>query len=124
MSSAIRQQRVAGLLFEELSIMITNELDDPRLSMVDVLAVDVSKDLRSAKIYVIHRDSEVDRKETMKGLLNAVPYLRRELATRCSLRVVPELTFTYDDTPLKAARIDELFIRISQQERPASCASE
>jgi ribosome-binding factor A len=104
--------------------MITNELDDPRLSMVDVLAVDVSKDLRSAKIYVIHRDSEVDRKETMKGLLNAVPYLRRELATRCSLRVVPELTFTYDDTPLKAARIDELFIRISQQERPAPSTSE
>ncbi len=124
MSSAIRQQRVAGLLFEELSIMITNELDDPRLSMVDVLAVDVSKDLRSAKIYVIHRDSEVDRKETMKGLLNAVPYLRRELATRCSLRVVPELTFTYYDTRLKAARIAELFIRISQQERPAPIASE
>ena len=47
MSSEIRQQRVAGLLFEELSIMLAGELADPRISLVTVIDVRVSKDLRN-----------------------------------------------------------------------------
>lgn len=111
--STIRQQRVAELLFEELSIMIGNELDDPRLSLVRVTNVDVSRDLRNVNVYVTHDDDELSKREVQQGLRHATPYMRRQLAIRCSLRAVPELSFHYDDTPEKAARVDELLRQIA-----------
>ncbi|MCB0105716.1 MAG: 30S ribosome-binding factor RbfA [Caldilineaceae bacterium] len=113
--STIRQQRVTELLYEELSIMVANELDDPKLSLVTVLGVQVSQDLRNAKVYVNHQEEEVTRKEVIKGLERATPYLRSQLAERCNLRVVPQLLFYYDDTPEKAARIDELLRQIAEE---------
>jgi ribosome-binding factor A len=111
--STIRQQRVAELLFEELSIMIANELNDPRLSLVRVTNVDVSRDLRNVKVYVAHDDEELSKRDVIQGLRHATPFLRRQLAVRCSLRAVPELSFYYDDTPEKAARVDELLRQIA-----------
>ena len=115
MSSTIRQQRVADLLYEELSIMVTGELNDPRLSMAEVTHVVVSKDLRSAKVYIHHRDDEITPQEILKRLQHAMPYLRSQIAERCGLRSVPELTFSYDDMPAKAARVDELLRQIAQE---------
>jgi ribosome-binding factor A len=113
--STIRQQRVAELLYEELSILIANELSDPRLSLVQVTNVDVSRDLRNVKVYVSHDDQDVSKRQVLQGLRHATPYLRRQIAVRCSLRAVPELIFAYDDTPEKAARVDELLRRIAQE---------
>jgi ribosome-binding factor A len=113
--STIRQQRVAELLYEELSILIANELSDPRLSLVQVTNVDVSRDLRNVKVYVSHDDEAVSKRQVLQGLRHATPYLRRQIAVRCSLRAVPELIFAYDDTPEKAARVDELLRRIAQE---------
>src|SRR5262245_11028072 len=120
MSSSIRQGRVAELLFEELTILVTGELDDPRLSMVEVTQVEVSKDLRSAKVFVHHRDDESSRQELLKRLQRAIPYLRSQLAVRCSLRLVPELSFHYDDSPKQAARVDELLRQIAQERDEAA----
>ena len=78
--TTIRQQRVAQLLFEELSIMIGNELDDPRLSLVRVTNVDVSRDLRNVNIYVTHDDEALSKRQVLQGLRNATPYLRRQIA--------------------------------------------
>jgi len=111
--STIRQQRVSELLFEELSIMIGNELDDPRLSLVRVTNVVVSRDLRNVNVYVTHDDDELSKREVLQGLRHATPYLRGQLAVRCSLRAVPELSFHYDDTPEKAARVDEILRQIA-----------
>lgn len=111
--TTIRQQRVSELLFEELSIMISNELDDPRLSLARVTSVNVSRDLRNVNVYVTHDDDEVSKRDILQGLRHATPYLRRQLAVRCSLRAVPELSFHYDDTPEKAARVDELLRQIA-----------
>lgn len=111
--TTIRQQRVAELLFEELSIIIGNELDDPRLSLVRVTNVDVSRDLRNVNVYVTHDDDELTKQQVLQGLRHAMPYMRRQIATRCSLRAVPELSFHYDDTPEKAARVDELLRQIA-----------
>lgn len=109
----IRQQRVAELLFEELSIMIGNELSDPRLSLVRVTSVNVSKDLRNVNVYVTHDDDELSKRDVLQGLRHAMPFLRRRLALRASLRAVPELSFHYDDTPERAARVDELLRQIA-----------
>lgn len=115
MSSEIRQQRVAELLFEELSIMVAGELNDPRVSLAEVIRVDISKDLRNAKVYVHHADEDVSRRDFLKGLEHATPWLRGQLAIRCGLRVVPELLFVYDDSPERAARVDELLRKIAAE---------
>jgi len=111
----IRQQRVTELLYEELSIMISNELDDPRLSLLTVTGVQVSKDLRNAKIFVSHQQEDVSREEMLKHLRRATPYLRSQLAERCSLRLVPELFFYYDDIPQKAERVQEILQKIAHE---------
>jgi ribosome-binding factor A len=121
--SNIRQERVAELLFEEMSIMVANELDDPKLSLVTVTNVVVSRDLRSARIYVNHQQEDVSRQEVIKRLQHAIPYLRRQIAERCSLRVVPELSFSYDDMPTKAARVSELLQQLAREREPQSSTS-
>ncbi len=115
MSSEIRQQRVAELLFQELSIMLANELQDPRISLTEVTRVEISKDLRNAKVFVHHADDSVAQRDLLKGLQHATPWLRGQLAVRCGLRVVPELLFYYDDSPDKAARVDELLRKIADE---------
>ena len=111
----IRQQRLAELLYEELNIMVAGELNDPRLSLVKVTNVDVSKDLRNVKVFVSHDDEEVSRRDVMTGLRKATPFLRSQLAVRCTLRAVPELAFAYDDTPAQAARVDALLRQIAEE---------
>lgn len=92
--------------------MISNELEDPKLSLLTVTNVDVSRDLRVAKISVHNQNDEVNRRTVLKGLAKASSFLRRQLAARAGLRVVPELIFYYDDSPERAARIDQLLSQI------------
>lgn len=115
MSSEIRQKRVTGLLYEELSIMLGNELSDPRLSLVTVTDVVVSKDLHNVRVYVNHQDDEVTPRQVLAGLQKATPFLRSQVAERLSLRVVPELTFTYDESPARAQRLDEIFRQLAEE---------
>jgi ribosome-binding factor A len=119
--ATIRQERVSELLFQELSIIISNDLEDPRLSLLTVTNLDVSRDLRTVKVYVSHSDESVSRRSVLVGLKNASAYMRRQIAERCGLRVVPELIFYYDDSPERAARVDELLRQIAaeRETRPA-----
>ncbi|MBP7963287.1 MAG: 30S ribosome-binding factor RbfA [Caldilineaceae bacterium] len=113
--TTIRQERVSGLLFQELSVMISSELEDPRLTMISVTEVAVSRDLRSVRVFIHQADSDLPKRDLLAGLQSATPYMRRQLAQRCGLRVVPELNFVYDDTPARAARVDELLQQIAAE---------
>lgn len=110
--TTIRQQRVQELLYQELSILVENEFEDPFLSLLTVTNVEISRDLRHAKIYVHHGDKSISRSKVLRRLQKATPYVRRQLAQRTALRSVPEVLFYYDDTPERAARVDELLERI------------
>jgi len=121
--NTIRQQRVAELLYEELSIMVSNELDDPKLSLVIVTRVEISRDLRNAKVFVNHQQEDVTPREVLKHLRRAMPYLRSQIAVRCSMRMVPELNFAYDDIPAKAARVDELLRSLAQEREQEASTS-
>lgn len=111
----IRQERIARLLFEELSIIISSELSDPKLSLVHVTDVTISRDLRNAKVFVSHDEDDVTRNEVLRRLKHALPYMRSEVAVRCGLRMAPELLFYYDETPERAERIDMLLQQIATE---------
>lgn len=115
MSSEIRQKRLAGLLFEELTIMVGNELDDPKLKMVNVTDIVVSKDMRNVKVFVNHQDDEVAKQVVIAHLRRAAPYLRTQLAERLTLRLAPELTFHYDESMERALRLSEIFQQIANE---------
>ena len=113
--TTIRQQRVASLLFEELSILIGGELSDPALALTRTTGVIISRDLRNAKVFITNDDPDISTPEVLRHLKRAVPYLRGELAVRCGLRAVPDLFFVYDDTPIQAARVDDLLRQIAAE---------
>ena len=112
--TTIRQERAAELLYQELSILISNALDAPTLESLAVTNVVVSRDLRVAKIY-INQDSDIQRGAVLARLKRAAPFLRRQLARSVTFRAVPELLFYYDDTPEQAARVDELLQSIAEE---------
>ncbi len=115
----IRQRRVAELLKEELAVLLELEVADPRLQFVNVTAVEVTPDLRLAKVYVTTLDEEESYPEVLEALDHARGFLRSSLAERIRLRRVPDLAFFVDDVLSRARRIDALLEQI-QREKAAN----
>ncbi|MBM7623475.1 30S ribosome-binding factor RbfA [Sporohalobacter salinus] len=112
-----RPRRVAELIKKEVSQMLQREIKDPRIGFVTVTDVEVSEDLRHAKVFVSVLDDEEAKEETMEGLKNAVGYVRRELGQRIRLRHTPEILFRYDDSIERGARIFEILKDLNQDEK-------
>jgi len=93
-----RNDRVADALQRELAQLIRDEMRDPRLGMVNITAVEVSRDLSSAKVFVNLVGAEsAEESEAAAELLNgAAGFLRSQIAKRMQLRVTPRLRFIYD----------------------------
>ena len=106
----------------ELAALIPN-VKDPRVTgMISVTAVDVTPDLKFAKVYISVLDKE-NGEQVLKGLKSAAGYLRRELGRALSLRHTPELTFFLDDSMAKGAKILEM-LRNPEVVKPANPANE
>jgi ribosome-binding factor A len=109
--------RVSEAIREELSEIIGFEMDDPRLTAVDVTLVQVSPDSRHAVIKIASKGTEPQQNQVLAALEHASGYLRRELASRLQLRHVPELHFEQDKNPEADSRIDFL-LRRAKKSRP------
>jgi ribosome-binding factor A len=114
-TSEKRQQRVRGLLIEELSILVGSELEDPKLSFVTVTDVVVSKDLHNVRVFVNHQDENVSKQEILSHLEKAIPFVRGKIAERLTLRTVPEISFAYDESALRAERLTQLLGQIAEE---------
>jgi ribosome-binding factor A len=112
-----RADRVNALLQRELGTIISEELRDPRIAFSTVTAVEVTDDLRSARVHVSVLGDDDQIASTMRALEEAKAYLRHELGSRTELRYVPELTFVSDRTAERAARISSLLREAKEQER-------
>jgi ribosome-binding factor A len=111
-----RQRQVAELLHEEIGTLIQRRARDPRLSAVTVTGVEVSPDLENAWIYVSVLGTDGEIKEALAGLKRATPFLRREIASSLSLRLVPQLIFRLDESVARGIRIDQLLDDIQSTE--------
>lgn len=101
-------------------MFLAEGVKDPRVTgLVTVTGVDVTRDLRHAKVHVSILGSEQDKKQTMEGLQSVAGYLRAKLGRTLRLRVTPELDFKYDASIAHAARIDSLLEQI-RTDVPAS----
>jgi ribosome-binding factor A len=112
MSGSRRPQRVALLVREELSRLVLMVAHDPDLRRVTITDVEMPGDLRSARIYFSCLGTEAERELAEAALDRAAGYLRREVTRRCGLRYAPELTFRFDETLERGARIEELLAKV------------
>ena len=113
-----RLQRVNQLIREEISYLIQRELKDPRLGFVTVTEVDVSKDLRTAKVYVSVLGPETDWQASLQALESARGFIRNWLVPRLRLRTVPHFTFHPDRSMAHAAHIQTVLEGLRTEERP------
>ena len=119
-----RTLRVNELIREELSGLIQRELKDPRLErgLTTVTEVTVSPDLRNAVVYVSHLGGdETERAGVLAALASGSHYLHNELRHRLALRSVPELSFKFDISIERGARLAAL---INETRPPAPPADE
>ncbi|HHY81069.1 MAG TPA: 30S ribosome-binding factor RbfA [Clostridiales bacterium] len=92
-----RINRISEEIRKEISDIIRYDVKDPRISeMSSVVKVEVTGDLRYAKIYISVLGNEEDRKNTLEGLKKASGFIRRELGNRMDIRYIPELQFVSD----------------------------
>ena len=109
-----RRERINDEMKKELAVIL-RDIKDPRVAnnFVSVTAVDVTPDLKFAKIYF----SAImgDKKEIKKGLVSASGFVRKRLAETLSLRVTPELTFEPDDSIEYGSHINSLLKKIERE---------
>jgi ribosome-binding factor A len=103
-----RALRIADRIREELSEILIQQIQDPRLSGVSITDVTVDRELAYAEVYFSSLEGETRAREILSGFQHAQGFLRSELARRVELRVFPRLRFHYDPTFEKAERIERL----------------
>ena len=98
-------------------MFLAEGVKDPRVTgLVTVTGVEVTRDLRHAKVHVSILGTETEKTSTMEGLQSVAGYLRAKLGRTLRLRVTPELDFRYDASIAHAARIDSLLEQIRANE--------
>ena len=117
MPNTHRQEKLGELIAAEISELIRTRLKDPRVGFASITHVEVSGDLRHAKVFVSVMGSAEEQAETMKGLKHASSFLRHELASRLVLRFMPELTFKLDTSIAEGARILDLIHQVEEKEK-------
>ena len=119
-----RLDRVNGLLREEISTLVAQELKDPRLPLLlSITQVDTSPDLHHAKVFVSVLGSPQEKKGALSGLSSAAGFLRRELRQRVSLRDIPQLHFLLDDSIQRGQELLSVIDRLSSQSEPPAEAA-
>lgn len=112
-----RSERTSKLIQREISELLERQVNDPRLSkLISVTEVTLSPDLKHAKIFVSTLGSKIDKEDMLASLNNASGFLRKELALHLKLKHTPQLSFHYDDSIERGARLLKLIGELTTTE--------
>jgi ribosome-binding factor A len=103
-----RSERLGELILAEISGLITRDIKDPRIGFVTFTRVEMSDDLRYAKVFASIIGSPPEKARTLEGLFSATGYIRRHLGRALHLRYTPEITFLLDESLEYGAKIAQL----------------
>ena len=104
-----RTDRVGQQIQKEIAVILMREIKDPRLSMTTVSAVEVTRDLAYAKVFVtFFNDNAEEIKESLEVLTEAEGYIRSLLGKRLRARIMPHLRFIYDSSMSEGVRMSAL----------------
>lgn len=110
-----RQERVQEALKKEVSSIIHGELNDPRLGFITITRVEVSEDLRCAKVFFSVLGKDKEYKKAKQALDSALGFIRRLVAQRIRLRFAPEIIFKEDRSSQYSIRIQEVLNEINEE---------
>jgi ribosome-binding factor A len=110
-----RSDRVSALIHREISNIIEHELEGTYKGMVTVTGVEMSRDLKNAKVYFSVLGDQDDVESTVEALNNAASFIRTLLSEKVILKRVPVLSFSYDSSTIHGMYIDKLFDEINKQ---------
>lgn len=110
-----RSTRVADVIRNELSLLIVQRVRDPKLRDISISRVELSDDLRHAKIYFTSLHGSSDEKMLKGRLAKAKGFMRSHLAKQLNMRFTPELHFWYDETVEKVEEIEKLLADIARE---------
>ncbi len=115
-----RPDRVAEAIREEVATFLAEAVKDPRVQgLVTVTGVDITRDLRHAKVFVSVLGSDAERAATYEGLASVASHLRSRVGRALRLRVAPELVFKEDQSVAHAARIESLLAGLRDEPPPS-----
>ena len=101
---------------EEIATFLANDVKDPRImGLVTVTAVEITRDLRHAKVFVSVLGTDSQRAATFEGLANVAPHLRGRVGRALRLRVAPEIEFRNDESVAHAAHIEQLLAQVRRE---------
>lgn len=110
-----RAERLSDLIRSEISEIILRKIKDPRVQMITITGVDLSEDLRIAKVFFTTMAQGEERQTSIAGLKSAAGFIRKTLGSRLDLRYVPEINFFYDESFEYGARIDKLIKKVKEE---------
>ncbi len=114
---SVRLERIQELIKEEISLIFLHKIRDPQLGLVTITKVKVTPDLSGAKVFVSIYDRE-KREESLEKINEIAGLVRSELARRVRLRQVPELNFLIDDTLDYVEKMESIFKKIHENDKP------
>ena len=113
-----RRDRVSEAIRKEVSTILHSELKDPRLGFVTITRVELTPDLRSAKVFFSVLGKEEDYKKTREALDSALGFIRKLIAERINLRLAPEIIFKEDRSSEYSVRIQEVLDELKELNEP------
>lgn len=119
-----RTRRVGEQIQRELAQLVQQEIKDPRVGMVTISAVKLSRDMSHAKVFFTVLDDEHPVADTLKILEGASGFLRHELAKRMQLRIVPQIQFKHDESISYGNELSALINKAMGMENPENRLSD
>ena len=96
--SRLRPERIQEAIRQERSLIVQGQIKDPRIGFITITKVDLTKDLRYARIYFSVLGKNADKSKALKGLNSAKGYIKGLIADKIKLRYMPEISFAIDST--------------------------
>lgn len=117
MASNQRAARVGEEMREILARLLQGGVKDPRIGFVSIVKVEVSGDIRHAKVFISVLGDEQKKKDSLKGLTSAAGFLRSEIARQLQLRFTPELHFALDESIEHGQKIAQLLVQVQKEQQ-------
>lgn len=114
-----RNEKVASEIKKEITKILREKVSDPRIGFVSIIDVEVTPDLKNAKIFFSVLGDEKIKKETQAGLQSASSFVRSELGQALELRFVPEIAFVYDKGIERGSRVLSIMNKLKLEKEKA-----
>lgn len=111
-----RAQKLAQLLKEEISRILREDLDDPRIGFTTITRVNVTNNLRNATVFISIFGDEQEKEVSMETIKEAKGFIKNIIADVLYLRFIPEIEFKYDDSPEYSVYIDRKIDEVRRED--------